>query len=256
MEVIDHNRIKDDSLLLKSIEGSDVVFHLAGISDSQDPGLMKVNVIYTDAIMAAVNKAASRPKIVFPSSFAVYRAPRKGEIIDEYFETFPRNKYGVSKLMAEELIQFYARAHRIPSVILRLANVYGSGIQPFKHSVVATFLHQVKNGMAITIAGDGLQTRDFIAVDDVVEAMYLAARTPLPQGSVLNICSGQETSINELAELISRLTNREAKVEYQTENDSGSGFWRGDNLQAKSLLRWKPKASLESGLREMVGDEK
>lgn len=243
--------LEDVESLKELAEGSTHVFHLAGITNSADPHLFKVNVLGTLNLLEVLAEQAPEARLVFSSSFAVYKVPKSGEKIDENFPLQLRNKYGLSKLLAEEIIQFYAEVGKVNAAILRLSNVYGLGMPPFKHSVVATIFKLIEEGKEITIDGDGSQTRDFIFVEDVVEAMVLTAfNTRLGNLMVINICSGEETSLNDLIREIEEVTGERANISYNRKADSSKGgFWQGDNVLAKRLLSWEPKVFLEKGLR-------
>lgn len=228
--IVDRNKsIKDQ------VKGCTAVIHLAAVTNSSNPDIQSINVDYTRSI---IRELSPKCILIFTSSFAVYKTPGKGEVITEDYPTDPRNRYGQTKLEAEKLI----KQSGLNAWILRLSNVYGPDMPPFKHSVVATFSELIKQGKELTIDGDGSQTRDFTNVDDVVSAMMLCLEQK-PQGAqILNICSGVDTSLNDLVKIIGRELNEKPKVKYNTAADiTTAGFWKGDWQLAKQLLGWKPK---------------
>lgn len=245
--------IFDKEVLRELLPGIDVVVHLAGVSDPQNPDVIHVNVCGTKTLLDVISEISPGALFIYSSSFAVYRIPKAGEVIDENYKTSPRNNYGLSKLMAEEVIKAYEDSRAIKSLIFRFSNVYGSGMKPGKHSVVANFIEQIVNNKPVEINGDGLQTRDFIYIDDVVMALILGIlKGAKVSGSIINICSGEETTIKNLLEIIQKESGFSSKIKYTGENLSGEGFWKGDWSLAKKLLGWKPETKLESGIKKIL----
>lgn len=241
-----HSLEKRDDLL-KLLTGCDTIFHLAAINDPEDKNLFRVNVLGTIELLEAVKIRSPGARFVFPSSFAVYKTPKKGEKIAENFETSPRNKYGLSKLLAEEVIRFYANQGAVKAFILRMSNVYGP--RDRAGSVVTNLFNSAKKGKKVTIHGGGGQTRDFVYVKEVIEAFYLAANFNGPDKfKTVNICSGKETSLKKLVSLVEEVIGKKIVVKFGPRNTSGGGYWQGKNLLAKKLFGWKQSLSLKDGL--------
>jgi UDP-glucose 4-epimerase len=177
------------------LEGSEVVFHLAAQTDVQtsvrDPVLdADTNVLGTVRVIEAADRAGSR--IVFTSTGgAIY-----GECDGPAAETSPLrplSPYGIAKLCAEAYLTGWNRIHGTRHVVARLANVYGPRqAASLEGGVVSIFLDRLGRGEPVVIFGDGEQTRDFIYVGDVVEALLAAAEN---DGGVFNVGTGQETSV-------------------------------------------------------------
>lgn len=241
--------LEDKKSLLGLVDGCDLIFHLAAINNPISSELFKINTLGTANILEAIKEKAPRSRLVFPSTFAVYRTPNKGEKVTENFELAPRNRYGLSKLLTEEIVRYYSNIEGIKSVILRLSNVYGPGIEPFRHSVVATFFDLIKKGKPLTINGDGRQTRDFVYIDDIVDALVASAGLK-SNFEVVNACSGEEISIKALVGAVGEVIGKRVRVTYQKADLSGGGFWRGDNAKAKKVLGWKPKTDFKLGLKK------
>lgn len=241
--------LQDKNSLIGLVRGSNLVFHLAAKNFPDDPELWEVNLLGTANLLEAIIETAPLAKFVFPSSFAVYRVPKRGEVINEGFETLPMNRYGLSKLLAEEIIKFYSRTKRLRAVILRISNSFGPGDRVGR-SVVANFVKALKGGERITIYGDGSQTRDFVYVRDVTDSLLKSAEYEFENAPVINICSGREKSLNKLLRTLESISGRKSVVAYKREGGAGGGFWRGDNSSAGKLLSWFPKTSLEEGLRK------
>lgn len=224
--------------LRDQVMGCKAIVHLAAINNFSSPGIESANVEYTRKLGEAIQAHVPDCLLIFTSSFAVYKIPQKGEVISEEYITDPRNRYGQTKLEAENII----KRSECNAWILRLSNVYGPGMPPFKHSVVSTFMELIKQGKEITIDGDGSQTRDFVYVDDAVSAIILALKKKLAGVRIVNICSGNDINLNDLVKKISQNVGREAKVKYNVTADSATaGFWKGDRSLAKKLLGWEPK---------------
>lgn len=242
-----HSLFEKNSLL-RLVEGCDTVFHLAAENNPSSPDVFKVNVLGTANLLAAISLLKRECNLIFPSSFAVYRIPKKGQVISENFELAPRNEYGLSKLLCEEIITHYP-GNKFISTILRVSNVYGPG-DGVGRSVISNFFNQINHNGNLIINGDGNQTRDFIYVDDVVNAMILAAsRSGKEKVRIINVCSGSGTSLNELVSLLGKMTEKNFSVIYNKKvNLSAEGFWEGNNFLIKRLLGWKPEIILKNGL--------
>lgn len=236
------------NLLQKSVVGCDVIVHLAGITNSNDEDLFKVNVLGTVNLLEVVKRNKPSCKIIFPSTFAVYRTPKKSEIITEEFNILPRNKYGLSKKICEELLEYYSHNFNIKSVVLRISNIYGLDAKPFKHSVIATFLEQITLDQPLTINGDGKATRDFIYIDDVISAICNAIfKKNIDSFSIFNICSGQQVSLNELVNILEKITSKKI-IKVYNNLSLNEGYWCGDYKKAKKVLGWIPKVNIVDGL--------
>src|SRR3989344_1856208 len=240
----------DPTILKEFVTGADVVYHLAGIKDSKNPDLVRVNVQGTKNLLEMIRKFAPKSHFVFASSFAVYKIPKFGQIISENFSTLPRNEYGKSKLEAEKYIREYSNKFNIKSTILRMSNVYGPGDSFGRNSVVSDFIDKIRKGETICIDGDGSQTRDFIFVDDVVSALIKVKSDP-NHFNILNIASGEEISISKLVSIVEKIVNKKAIVKFNPVGSQG-GFWKGDPRLAMKLLSWSPSISLEDGVRSII----
>lgn len=174
---------------------------------------------------------------------------------DENALDFPNSVYGLSKKLQQDLILLVGKVYNIPSVVLRGFNVYGprqSLSNPYT-GVTAIFISRLKNKQPLVIYEDGLQTRDFISVHDIVEALVLALEKEQASYEMFNIGSGKGTSILEVAKTLSNLLGRSDLIQVSQEyrkNDIRHCF--ADISKAKDLLGWEPKFSLEQGLKELI----
>jgi UDP-glucose 4-epimerase len=182
----------------------DVVLHLAAHIDARrsvdEPAFdARVNVAGTAAILEAARRAGAR-RVVLASTAAVYGKPDQLPT-PELAELRPINPYGASKSAAESYLALYSRLYGLSTLALRMANVYGPRQDPHGESgVVAIFTGAAAEGRPVTIHGDGRQTRDYVHVDDVAAAFLLS--TASTATGVLNVATGRETSVRQLAATI------------------------------------------------------
>ena len=163
----------------------------------------------------------------------------------------PSSPYGIAKLCAENYILFFSRSVGLPYSILRLANVYG----PFQNcegeaGVIAIFIHTYLRGKPPVIYGTGEQTRDFVFIDDVIDALLKSWRHK--ESDIYNIGTGSETSINKIAQQIK--TQIGSRLDPQYENPKVGDAKRSclDSQKAKHKLSWKPKTSLQQGIKKTI----
>ncbi len=196
--------------------GADVIFHLASlVSVPESLALpeesVRINVGGTLSVLQAA-RANGVPRVVFASSAAVYG---DAEVCpqDEGQLPAPLSPYGVTKLDGEHYLEIWRRCYGVSTVSLRFFNVFGPGQVPggAYGSAVPAFIRRALAGDALQVHGDGLQTRDFVFVDDAVDAYLLAAVTPEMHGP-LNVGGGAGLTIADLAREILRLTGSSARL--------------------------------------------
>jgi UDP-glucose 4-epimerase len=192
-------------------------------------------------------------RVVFASSGAVYGDQRKVPL-PESLTPDPRSPYAVSKLAAEYYVRTIGALWGIETVVLRVFNAYGPG-QPLPAAhppVVPHFLRQAIRGGSMVLHGNGEQTRDFVYVDDVVEAMVAAATAPSIDRLTINIGSGVETSLRTLAQQVLEVSNSAAEWILREDQDPGPSRMAADIRLARSKLGYKPHITLQDGLRRML----
>ncbi len=184
-------------------------------------------------------------KIVFASSSSVY-----GNIDDlpmrEESSLNPVSPYGVTKLASEKLCSLYWENYNLPVISLRYFTVYGPRQRP--DMAFSKFIKAALEDSEITIYGDGLQTRDFTYIDDIVEANIAAAGIE-ENGLVFNLGGGSRSSINEVLKIISKLSKKELKVKYDNKQPGDVKHTWADTEKAKQLLGFNPQIDLEDGLK-------
>lgn len=163
-----------------------------------------------------------------------------------------RSCYDEGKRCAETLFFDYWRQHALQIKVVRIFNTYGPRMHPNDGRVVSNFIVQALRGNDITIYGDGLQTRSFCYVDDLIDAMITMMDTPAEFTGPINIGNPEEFTMLELAELILRLSGSNSKLKYKPLPSDDPRQRQPDISLAKQHLGWKPKVSLEDGLRETI----
>jgi UDP-glucose 4-epimerase len=190
--------------------------------------------------------------IVYSSSASVYGNARYLPVNEDDRITI-LNPYAASKLSAENYCMAFYESYGIPVAVLRYSNVYGIKQSPNNPycGVVSKFFDSVLNDHPIQIHGDGEQTRDYTYVDDVVEATMLAALSPKVVGEVLNIGTGKETSVRELANLVLEISGKNMKPIFIDRRDIDNIRRRVLNIEkVRKHLKWIPTTPLEEGLRK------
>jgi len=227
----------------------EVCFHLAaqadvGTSVARPDYDADVNVVGTVRVLEAA-RAHGAPVVFSSTGGAIY-----GECDGPAAEDTPRrpvSPYGIAKLAAEEYLAGWNRLHGTSHVALRFANVYGPRQQPeLEGGVVAIFLDRMARGEGTQIFGDGSQTRDFVYVGDVVEALLAAVGVG---GGVFNVGTGIETSINELHALCRRVSGSTRGPAYAAPRPGDALRSVVDPSLAARVLGWRARVQLEEGLR-------
>lgn len=250
---------RDVPRLWTLLSGVDVLYHLAARVSVPESILYPVeynavNTGGTVSILAAARDAGVR-RVVFTSSGTIY-GQQDSQPITETAWPRPSNPYAVSKLAAEGYVRSIGDLYRIETVILRVFNAYGPGqhAPPNHPPVIASFARQILSGGSVTLYGSppGSQTRDFVYVDDVVEALALAGTVPGISGATLNIGSGVETSLREVVAGLEAASQRRAQVLELSEQSGGLLRMCAAVDAAQATLGWSPAVDLTKGLWYLV----
>jgi UDP-glucose 4-epimerase len=211
-----------------------------------------VNVGGTVSVMEAMRDAGVN-RVVFTSSGAIY-GNQTHQPVHEELEPDPDSPYAVSKLAAEHYVRTIGRLWGIETVILRVFNTYGPGqfAPVYRAPVIPALMKQALRGGSLVIFGDGSQSRDFVYVDDVVDALVAAATAKDIDRAIINVGSGQEISINELAQRIGAVTRRSGRILYSQRESGGVPRLVADLTLAREKLGFRPCISLEEGLRRLL----
>jgi len=252
--------IRNKTITRRALENVDAVFHLAAIvnvdfSVKNPLHVNEVNVKGTLNLLEGCLKSKVK-QFICVSSCAVYGEPEYLPI-DELHPTKPLSPYGVSKLAAEHYCQVFYKIHGLKTVILRYFNVYGPRQSKGPYSgVIVKFIEQLKQKKSPVIFGDGTQTRDFVYVDDVVDAALNILNCKKCAGDIINVGSGKETSIKELYNILLRMFGmRNVKPEYGSPRAGDIKRSYADLSKAEKLLGYKPKFSLEDGLKKLLAEQ-
>ena len=249
--------INDRPNLWSLLQDVDCVYHLAARVIVPESVLYPreynmVNVGGTVTLMEAMRDVGVR-RVIFISSGSIY-GNQRNQPLRESTRPNPRSPYAVSKLAAEYYIRTIGLLWNIETVCLRVFNAYGPHQRlPLTNAPVIPYcLRQSLDNGTIVIHGSGEQTRDYVFVDDVVDAMRKAATTPNLNRLIINVGSGVETSVNELVKRVMAITGKKPQIVQNKSHDSGPSRMCADLTLAKKLLEFSPKYNLEQGLRETI----
>ncbi len=240
----------------KAISGHDVVIHLAAKNSVEESikfpeQTFNANVDGTKNILESCVKHNIK-NLIATSSAAVY-GKTENLPISENQKTSPSSPYGESKLKMEECIQSFSKKHNLNSIILRIFNVYGKGQSQEYAGVITKFLERISKNEPLEIFGDGLQTRDFVSIHDLVDVMNLAiSNLDGERGNVYNIGSGESVSINDLAKLIISISVKNLNLIHLPKKKGDVRFSLADISLAKKELGYFPKTDLRDGITNLM----
>ena len=251
--------VKGDILDLKELRSlgkADLIYHLAAqvvVPYSMENPLEDFETNAKGTLHVLEKARKDDAKLVFASSAAVYGNPTVFPTSEEY-GFHPFSCYGLSKVVGEEYCDMYVNQYGLDITILRFANVYGLRC----HGVIHDFLDKIaKNPNKLEIIGTGLQSRDFVHVSDVVNALVTVGSDESTNGKTYNIGFGKTTKIIDLAKMMLKILNLQDKTVITTTNVSWQGdintIWF-DISKAKKELKWNPKVSLEESIKEVIAD--
>jgi UDP-glucose 4-epimerase len=244
--------VRDKYELKPLIEDSNIVIHMAAyisVDESfEKPQEYIVNNVGGTVTVAKTCLEYNKP-LIYISSAAVYGNPLKTPISENH-PLNPISPYGLSKLMGELIVEFYGKLG-LNYIILRPFNVYGPGQSDTYAGVITKFTTRACRGEPLIIYGDGLQTRDFIHVNDFSKLVELVIEKT-PYGEVFNAGSGIPTRIVDLARLIIKLINVKVEILYAPPRPGDIRESWADISKAHRLLGYHPTITLEEGLRDTI----
>ena len=250
--------VADPGAVARAIAGCAGVFHLAGIAsvaycnEHWREGHL-TNQTGTVTVFEAAARAGRVP-VVYTSSAAVYGDAGPGAV-DEARVPRPQTAYGVDKLGSELHGRIAMGVHGLPTVGLRPFNIYGPRQDPSSaySGVISIFNNRLAQGLPVTVFGDGLQTRDFVFVADVVRFLMAAmARAPHAAGEVFNICTGRATTLLALVDTLARLHGRVPVVQLGDPRVGDIRESLGDPNRARTVLGVTAEVTLEDGLAALL----
>jgi UDP-glucose 4-epimerase len=249
--------IRDPGVVARAVAGVEIILHQAALNSN--PRSIKepeptnaVNVGGTLTLLQAARAAGTR-RVVYASSSSVY-GEAAGLPKTEDMPTAPKAPYGVSKLAAEQYCRVFAQVYGIATVSLRYFNVFGPRQHPDSEyaAVIPRFLRRMQAGERPVIFGDGEQSRDFTAVDNVVAANLLAAESPEGLGEVMNIAGGQASTLNQLVAWLNELLGTSLPPIYEPPRPADIRHSYASIRKAETLLRYRPHLDVREGLRQTV----
>jgi UDP-glucose 4-epimerase len=252
--------VNDRPKLWTLMQGVDCVYHLAARVIVPESVLYpreynQVNVGGTVTLMEAMRDVGVR-RVVFISSGTVY-GNQSVQPVKENAIPNPRSPYAVSKLAAEYYTKSIGALWGIETVCLRVFNAYGPGQHhpPVHTPFIPGFLRQAWENGTIVIHGNGEQTRDYVYVDDVVNAMVAASVAPDVNTLTINVGSGSEVSVRDLAKMVAEVTGGNPEIVYNPRNEGGLSRLCADLTLAQDKLGYQPKTSLLEGLKTTLERE-
>jgi len=236
------------------VEQIDVVFHLGAFIPKSSETSNCVEAVYKDNLLGTRGLLESLPsepeRIVFSSTIDVYAPLLEGATLTESSPVGSASLYGASKLFCEQLIRTYARQHGCGYAILRYGHIFGPGEEAYKKLIPQT-IRQLMRSEAPVLYGDGSAERDFLYVEDAVEATLRAATSDLQELGPVNIVRGESSPIRKIVETLIQLTEFTGGIQYLADKPVGYSL-RFDNKKLGELLGKWNLVSLEDGLRQEV----
>ncbi len=269
---------RDNLAVLEALNG-DFSYHEVSITDREAlrPVFHDAEVIYHEAAIASVQRSVNNPvethehtvtgtfnvfdvaretgvrRVVYAASAAAYGNSPVMPLVESLLP-MPLSPYGAGKLMGEYYAQVYDHIYNLETVCLRYFNVFGARQDPQGEyaSVIPKFVQRLLNGQAPTVYGTGEQTRDFIAIENVVQANFLAADAPDAHGHIINVATGTSISLLDLIERLQEVMGTDIAPHFAEARDGDIVHSSADVTKARTLLKFEPIISLEDGLANAV----
>lgn len=240
--------------ITNAIKKHDIVVHLAAkisVEESiKNPSeTFQVNVNGTKNILIACKKHHVK-KLIAASSAAVYGEGMPGLKLTEESKMEPISPYGQSKVKMEQEIKEFVSEYKINYIILRFFNIYGIGQTSEYSGVITKFMERIIQNKSLEVFGDGLQTRDFVAIQDVIYSIHNAISSD--KNGTYNIASGNAVTIKELAELMISLSRKKLEIQYSPTKNGDIRYSQADISSAKDNLRYYPKVQLKEGIKALL----
>ena len=247
----DITKIQD---LQNAIKEHDIVIHLAAkisVSESiSNPSeTFRINVDGTNNVLIACEKNHVK-KLIISSSAAVYGESPPNVKLTEESVMNPISPYGESKMQMEQNVKKFALKHDIDYIILRFFNIYGIGQSLEYAGVITKFIKKIIKKESLQIFGNGSQTRDFVAIYDVIQSIHNASA--YDKSGIFNIASGKIVTIKELAEQMISLSGEKLEIKFLTEKQGDIKHSEADISMAKNQIIYSPKFELKEGIKELL----
>lgn len=242
------------------LSGFDIIYDLASPASPKDFQNLSLEILKTNSV-GLINLLdffvkSNGGTFVFSSTSEVYGDPMEHPQKESYFGNVnsvgPRSCYDEGKRFAEALMMAYFRKYKKDIRIARIFNTYGPFMRRDDGRVVSNFVNQAIKNHPLTVYGDGSQTRSLCYVDDMVQGLFLLAKTPNLSGEIINIGNQDEKTILEIADIIKKITLSKSEVVFKTIGKDDPKKRCPDIDKAKKLLNWQPKINFEEGLIKTV----
>lgn len=239
----------------------DVVFHMA--SPASPPGYMKhpvetylINSMGTHNLLQYVMTTSPSARFVYTSTSEVYGDPKENPQKESYWGNVnpngPRSCYDESKRLGETICGVHSRNFDLDVRIARIFNTYGPRMDPNDGRVIPQFFSQALKNEALTVYGDGEQTRSFCYVSDLVKGLLLLGSVDQAKGETVNLGNPIEKTMVELAGIIKTLTNANSEITHKDLPMDDPKQRKPDLNKAKELLNWEPTVNFEQGLKQTL----
>ncbi len=250
--------LNDDDTLTKSLDGIEIVFHQAAL-----PSVPRSVENPVETHQACVNgtfnlllksKENGVRRVIYAASSSAYGDQKILPKIETMLPE-PLSPYAAAKLMGEYYAQVFSRVYGLETICLRYFNVFGPRQNPSSmySGVISRFIDALLSDKTPVIFGDGEQSRDFTFVANVADANIKAAQTSKGIGEIINTANGERISLNELLEVLKKITGKEdVKADYQPDRKGDVKHSQADNTRAKKWLGYEKLVGLEEGLRQTI----
>ncbi|PIV09425.1 NAD-dependent dehydratase [Candidatus Roizmanbacteria bacterium CG02_land_8_20_14_3_00_36_15] len=258
---ISHNIIKP----LNFDQKIDAVFHLASPASPNHHSKLSYHALPIETMLANTSGTLellkfakkNQAKFLFASTSEVYGDPEKHPQSEDYrgntSTTGPRSVYDESKRFGETLTAYFWRKEGVDGRVARIFNTYGPRMLKDDMRMLVNFIHQAVTGKPITIYGNGKQTRSLCYIDDMVKGLTRLMFYPKTKAKIVNLGSTQEHTVLEYAQLVKKITSSTSKIVFTEGLPPDDPKRRQPDIsKAKKILNWRPKISLEEGIKKMV----
>jgi dTDP-glucose 4,6-dehydratase len=233
----------------------DVAYHFASPASPEKymalaMNTMEVNTGGTLAMLEYCSRSGAR--LVFASTSEIYGDPLVSPQTEDYWGNVnpigTRSVYDESKRFGETLVAHFQREQKVNAGIVRIFNTYGPNMDPYDGRVVSTFIRQALRSEPFTIFGDGLQTRSFCYIDDLVVGIMSMGKSAQP--GPINLGNPRENTLLELATMVTRIVGGSGEINFLALPEDDPKHRNPDITRAKSLLGWEPSVVLETGIEK------